>query len=124
MVGGSYPGALAAWFKSQYPYHALGAWSSSGVIHPILDFYQADNDVYLKTSASNNSCVENIQAIMGHVASEFQTPEGITRICTLFGIDESTLDKNDFNNMLADIWGGPVQYGQRVQMCDQFAANS
>ena len=38
VIGGSYPGALAAWFKSHYPNHALGAWSSSGVINAIKDF--------------------------------------------------------------------------------------
>ena len=38
VIGGSYPGALSAWFKSQYPHHAVGSWSSSGVIHAIEDF--------------------------------------------------------------------------------------
>jgi hypothetical protein len=39
VIGGSYPGALSAWFKSKYPNHAIGSWSSSGVIHPLLNFY-------------------------------------------------------------------------------------
>lgn len=51
VVGGSYPGALAAWFKSQYPDHAVGAWSSSGVIHAIEDFRNFDLDIYTKTDA-------------------------------------------------------------------------
>jgi hypothetical protein len=34
-VGGSYPGALSAWFKAKYPNHVVAAWSSSGVINPI-----------------------------------------------------------------------------------------
>ena len=34
-VGGSYPGALSAWFKAKYPEHAAAAWSSSGVINVI-----------------------------------------------------------------------------------------
>ncbi len=33
-IGGSYPGALSAWFKSQYT-SAAAAWSSSGVINII-----------------------------------------------------------------------------------------
>ena len=36
-VGGSYPGALSAWFKSQYT-SASAAWSSSGVINIIQDY--------------------------------------------------------------------------------------
>ena len=51
VVGGSYPGALAAWFKSQYPDHAVGAWSSSGVIHAIKDFRTFDLDIFTKTDA-------------------------------------------------------------------------
>ena len=38
IIGGSYPGAMSAWFKSQYPDHVVGSWSSSGVIHAIEDF--------------------------------------------------------------------------------------
>ena len=117
MIGGSYPGALSAWFKSQYPSHALGSWSSSGVIHPIKDFSENDLDIYLATDRSNNGCVENIRSIIEHVGKEFETPEGTKRVCTTFGIDESTLDKRDFNYFLADIWTVPVQYGDRVSMC-------
>jgi len=39
VIGGSYPGALSAWFKSKYPKAARASWSSSGVIHVIKDFY-------------------------------------------------------------------------------------
>jgi pimeloyl-ACP methyl ester carboxylesterase len=45
-VGGSYPGALSAWFKSVYPDKAFVAWSSSGVILPVRDFKDFDMDIY------------------------------------------------------------------------------
>jgi len=48
-VGGSYPGALSAWFKSKYPTHAVAAWASSGVIHAIEDYTNYDLDVYNTT---------------------------------------------------------------------------
>ena len=32
VVGGSYPGALAAWFKTKYPHLAVAAWASSAVV--------------------------------------------------------------------------------------------
>ena len=35
VIGGSYPGALSAWFKSQYPDLTVASWSSSGVINAI-----------------------------------------------------------------------------------------
>jgi hypothetical protein len=31
-IGGSYPGALAAWFRNKYPHLTIGSISSSGVI--------------------------------------------------------------------------------------------
>jgi pimeloyl-ACP methyl ester carboxylesterase len=32
VIGGSYPGALSAWFQERYPHLSVGAWSSSGVV--------------------------------------------------------------------------------------------
>ena len=60
VIGGSYPGALSAWFKSQYPGHALGAWSSSGVINAIKDFYQFDQSLYTSMSKSGKECPETV----------------------------------------------------------------
>ena len=60
-VGGSYPGALSAWFKSTYPDHAIGAWSSSGVIDAIKNFNQFDHSIYTSTSLSGGACPAIIQ---------------------------------------------------------------
>jgi len=51
-IGGSYAGALSAWFHSQYPDHAIGAWSSSGVIKAIEDFKAYDLQVFTSASRS------------------------------------------------------------------------
>ena len=32
VIGGSYPGAISAWFRERYPHIAIGSWSSSGVV--------------------------------------------------------------------------------------------
>ena len=42
VIGGSYPGAMSAWFRERYPHIAVGAWSSSGVVQPIVDYWQYD----------------------------------------------------------------------------------
>jgi len=60
VIGGSYPGALSAWFKSLYPDHAFGAWSSSGVIHPIEYIWQMDADVYVSALKSGQACPDKI----------------------------------------------------------------
>jgi len=32
VVGGSYPGALSAWFKAKYPQSAVASWAASAVV--------------------------------------------------------------------------------------------
>jgi hypothetical protein len=57
VVGGSYPGALSAWFKATFDKSTVGAWSSSGVINAIEDFSAFDKVVYTAASKSAN-CVK------------------------------------------------------------------
>ena len=37
-IGGSYPGALSAWYRYKYPHLTIGAVASSAVINAIVDF--------------------------------------------------------------------------------------
>ena len=61
-IGGSYPGALSAWFKSKYT-SADVAWSSSGVIEAIQNYSMYDYDLYQATSRSGASCPEVIHNV-------------------------------------------------------------
>lgn len=45
--GGSYPGALASWYRAAYPDKTLGSLASSGVVHAILSFPEFDSHVSL-----------------------------------------------------------------------------
>ena len=54
-IGGSYPGALSAWFKSQYT-SASAAWSSSGVIEAIRDYSEYDSNNYRAMQKSGGNC--------------------------------------------------------------------
>jgi len=42
-IGGSYPGAMSAWFRYKYPHLTIGALASSAVVNAILDFTQFDD---------------------------------------------------------------------------------
>ena len=75
VVGGSYPGALSAWFKSKYPDHAVASWSSSGVIHAIKDFYDFDKDIYTATLKSGPECPAAIQKVTEYVEKVFREAE-------------------------------------------------
>ena len=66
VIGGSYPGALSAWFKSQYPDLAVAAWSSSGVIRAIEDYTLFDYDIYEVSKSytgGGDECVSQVQSI-------------------------------------------------------------
>jgi hypothetical protein len=56
VIGGSYPGALSAWFRSRYPHLAVASWSSSGVVQPITDFWHFDEQIYLSAVQSGEFC--------------------------------------------------------------------
>lgn len=121
-IGGSYPGALSAWFKSQYPLDVAAAWSSSGVINPIKDYTDYDLDIYQATSRSGSYCPTEIKAIVDYVEKAITgdksvlTQEDIDYVYDLFEIKD--LDNGDFMYYFADIFAGSVQYGKRAYLCN------
>lgn len=58
VIGGSYPGALSAFFKSRHNDDAVMSWSSSGVINAIADFSMFDYNAYDAMKKDDNlDCV-------------------------------------------------------------------
>lgn len=45
IIGGSYSGALSAWFRITFPDLVKGSLASSGVVNTIFEFWQFDNQV-------------------------------------------------------------------------------
>jgi hypothetical protein len=37
-IGGSYPGAMSAWYRLKFPHIVMGGYSSSGVVEARNDF--------------------------------------------------------------------------------------
>ena len=56
-IGGSYPGAMAAWFRNKYPHLTIVSISSSGVVLAVEDFKMFDEQIYLSAIKSGEFCV-------------------------------------------------------------------
>jgi hypothetical protein len=117
-IGGSYPGALSAWFKAIYPNSAAVSWSSSGVIHAIRDFTDFDLDIYQATSRSGPDCPAQIKKITDHLEQAVSgklNQTDLDYVWSVFG--NKNVDNGDFMFYIADIFTIGVQYGGRSGLC-------
>lgn len=115
--GGSYPGALSAWFRLQYPHVTNGSLASSGVVNNILDFPDFDDQVAL---AVGGPCATAIQATTHAYEAAFAAGKG-TEAKLLFGVGALALSEPDFYYMTADSAAMAVQYGHKADLCEMYA---
>lgn len=59
-VGGSYPGALSAWFRYKYPHLTIGSIASSAVVQVIENYQNFDYQMYLSAMKSGDYCQKAI----------------------------------------------------------------
>lgn len=59
-VGGSYPGALSAWFRYKYPHLTIGSIASSAVVQVIENYQDFDYQMYLSAMKSGDYCQKAI----------------------------------------------------------------
>lgn len=61
-VGGSYPGALSAWFRYKYPHLTIGSIASSAVVLAIEDYKDFDEQMFKSSVLSGDYCYQAINA--------------------------------------------------------------
>jgi len=125
VIGGSYPGALSAWFKHAYPNHAVAAWSSSGVINAIQNFTDFDKDIFETTMQSGKECTEAITKSTALIENILKTGTFAERkrLFDTFGYPHYETELGDFMFFVADTFTMGVQYGQRTEMCDYLTSD-
>ena len=117
--GGSYPGALASWYRIAYPETTKGSLSSSGVVNAILNFPEFDEQIRL---SAGETCSANILATreaFEELVNDSQ--EGLARGLELFQCAPD-LSLEDFHYMIADSWSMAVQYGGKADLCSALAS--
>jgi len=120
VIGGSYPGALAAWFKNLYPDLAVAAWASSAVVNAIENFTAFDQDIMVKTNSSQDGCTEAIRKINKDIYATLQFGNASQKqyLYDAFSNSNPDMYPDDFMFMVADTWAMGVQSGSRIAMCN------
>jgi hypothetical protein len=114
IVGGSYSGALSAWFKQKYPNAVLAAWSSSGVVKAQFNFYDYDGHVGAVLPPVCREAIQNVLQIFEEMWDNITLR---LQLRAKFNVPDYFL-KQDMSYMLADAAAGAVQYGMKWQLCD------
>ena len=112
----SYSGALSAFFRSAYPTHTLGSLSSSGVVDPLFNFWQFDQEVSIAAGPACAAALRNVTAAFE--AAEQQGSAGPAAAAARKAMGaRAGLSSSDFFYMLADSSAMAVQYGHKDTVC-------
>lgn len=109
MIGGSYPGALSAWFRYRYPNIATASWAASAVVEPWEDMWTYDEQVYLSTNNIGNWCSETLVRMNIYAAEQGMLrnqgfPNAIDNI--IVGTDAEGMSTADFMAYVGDFPAG------------------
>ncbi|KAI1707614.1 serine carboxypeptidase s28 domain-containing protein [Ditylenchus destructor] len=119
VVGASYAGALALWYRQKYPTLSAGVISSSPVVIPTNDFYTYERNVELAYSNYSYECWHGIKFAALSIRNEIQYEEGVDRLNQHLKlvpqIDDYRVDYKSFQNLFSGImklFEIPVQYNK------------
>jgi pimeloyl-ACP methyl ester carboxylesterase len=116
VIGGSYPGALSAWFRYKYPHLTVGSIASSAVINSINFFWQFDDQIYVSARRNSKECPKIIQSLNKELEDTFnKDPNATAAIKAAF--NATNLSNQEFYFFWADIFVETIQYGNRQGLC-------
>ena len=121
-VGGSYPGALSAWYRLKFPHLTIGSIASSAVINAIADFKNFDEQMFLSTNKSGHFCWQALNNSNAKVESILKSGEAASFKAQFEGA--SLLKDNEFLFFWIDSIVGEIQYGKRTKLCASLKGKS
>jgi hypothetical protein len=112
--GCSYAGALATWLRVAYPNVTVGTVSSSGVVNPILDFYEFDQQITTSLTV-DPQCLLNVHSALELIENDVATdPTSTMARFKVFNWSNTV----DFLYFMADASAETVQYGYQSTLCN------
>jgi pimeloyl-ACP methyl ester carboxylesterase len=110
LVGGSYPGLLAAYARAKHPELFHAAISSSGVVYATNNYKEFDEQIAISLG---QSCAAAARKVRQQADELLETnPEFLLN---LFGMKD--LEKKNFPLVLGEIFSLGPQYGDRKRLC-------
>lgn len=113
--GGSYSGALSAWFRLKFPHLTCGSLASSAVVLAVQDFAEFDQQI---GESAGPECKAVLQEITQLVETKLATDGKALR--SIFNADDLEID-GDFLYYLADAAVIAFQYGNPDKLCKPLA---
>ncbi|EFJ21993.1 hypothetical protein SELMODRAFT_106030, partial [Selaginella moellendorffii] len=110
VVGGSYAGALSAWFRLKFPHLVVASWASSGVVEAVLEYSAYDEQVGISVGPECKKALQEITKL-----AEEGLVTNATAVKSVFFAQK--LRDDDFLSLVADIAAGFVQYGAIDMLC-------
>ncbi|KAG8639633.1 lysosomal Pro-X carboxypeptidase [Manihot esculenta] len=113
VIGGSYGGMLASWFRLKYPHVALGALASSA---PLLYFDNiTPQDAYFWVVTkdfreASESCYQTIRKSWGEIDKVASQPNGLSILSQRFNTCYPLKDPSDLKQFLISIYADAAQY--------------
>ncbi|KAG7551575.1 Alpha/Beta hydrolase fold [Arabidopsis thaliana x Arabidopsis arenosa] len=126
VIGGSYGGMLAAWFKLKYPHIALGALASSAPLLYFEDTLPKHGYFYIVTKVfkeTSQKCHNKIRKSWDEIDRIAAKPNGLSILSKKFKLCNPLNDTIELKNYLSNIYAVTAQYNNNnpnsvATLCD------
>lgn len=110
IVGSSYSGALATWFRVRYPQSSAGAWASSAPLEMKTAFPEYDLFVANRLDNISTGCLNKTKTVMDILHTTISTgdTQAISELKRTFGFNE-TQDDISFLYVVAEVFATAVE---------------
>jgi len=116
IIGGSYAGALAGWMRVKYPHISYIAYSSSGVVNAITDFYQYMDQIRTDLS-KDEKCYKTVLELNKFAIDIIEKGTNEEKQTLKQAMSATMLEDLDFLSYFTDMYVGAIQYSARRKVC-------